>query len=122
MRVLVVDDNITNLKVAQGLLAPYKLVVDVCTNGETALEILGGESYDLIFMDHLMPGMDGLEVAKRIRMMPELDQTPIIALTANSARENVADFFENGMNDFLAKPIDSTKLENILIKWLKHKL
>ncbi|MDR2644263.1 MAG: response regulator [Planctomycetaceae bacterium] len=117
-RILVVDDNITNLKVAQGLLMPFKLNVDTCTSGKAALELVGTNKYDLIFMDHLMPDMDGLETAKRIRMLPELDKTPIIALTASSTYDNVAIFFEYGMNDCLSKPIDPKKLEAMLIKWL----
>ncbi|MDR1483605.1 MAG: response regulator [Planctomycetaceae bacterium] len=117
-RVLIVDDNITNLKVAQGLMTPFKLNVDTCTSGEAAIELVGLGKYDLIFMDHLMPDMDGLETTRRIRNLNELDKTPIIALTANSANDNTATFLENGMNDFLSKPIDPTKLEAMLIKWL----
>jgi signal transduction histidine kinase/CheY-like chemotaxis protein len=117
-RVLVVDDNLTNLKVAQGLMIPFKLNVDTCTSGEAAIELVSEGKYDLIFMDHLMPGMDGLETTKKIRMLPELGKTPIIALTANLTHDNTTAFFEHGMNDFLSKPIDPTKLEAMLIKWL----
>ncbi|MDR0391774.1 MAG: response regulator [Planctomycetaceae bacterium] len=117
-RVLVVDDNLTNLKVAQGLMMPFKLNVDTCTSGEAAIELAMEGRYDLIFMDHLMPGMDGLETTKKIRMLPEFGKTPIIALTANLTHANTTAFFEHGMNDFLSKPIDPIKLEAMLIKWL----
>ncbi|MDR2761148.1 MAG: response regulator [Planctomycetaceae bacterium] len=120
-KILVVDDNITNLKVAQGLLSPFNLQVETCTSGEAAIELVEKGGYDLIFMDHLMPGMDGLETTRRIRMLPNQDQTPIIALTANSTHDNIATFFDHGMNDYLSKPIDSTKLELMLIKWIKNK-
>ncbi|MDR1290646.1 MAG: response regulator [Planctomycetaceae bacterium] len=119
-KVLVVDDNITNLKVAQGLLAPFKLQVDTCTGGAAAIKLAETGKYNLIFMDHLMPDMDGLETTKRIRTLPNLNKTPIIALTADSTNTNIKLFLEHGMNDFLPKPIDPTKLESILIKWLKH--
>ncbi|MDR1478007.1 MAG: response regulator [Planctomycetaceae bacterium] len=121
VNILVVDDNITNLKVAQGLMTPFKLQVDTCTNGEAAIKLANTGKYDLIFMDHLMPDMDGLETTKRIRALPNLDKIPIIALTADSTNNNIKIFLEHGMNDFLPKPIDPTKLESMLIKWLKHK-
>jgi signal transduction histidine kinase/CheY-like chemotaxis protein len=120
-KILIVDDNITNLKVAQGLMAPFKLQVDTCTSGATAIKLAETGKYNLIFMDHLMPDMDGLETTKRIRTLPNLNKTPIIALTADSTNSNIKLFLEHGMNDYLPKPIDPTKLESMLIKWLKHK-
>ncbi|MDR1884948.1 MAG: response regulator, partial [Synergistaceae bacterium] len=83
-RVLVVDDNMTNLKVVQGLLAPYMVNVDSCDSGEDAIGLAGTNRYDLIFMDHMMPGMDGVETTSRIRRMDGYSEIPIIALTANA--------------------------------------
>ncbi|MDR1923199.1 MAG: response regulator [Planctomycetaceae bacterium] len=117
-RVLVVDDNITNLKVAQGLMIPFRVQVDTCDSGMMAVELVGKNKYDLVFMDHLMPEMDGLETTAKIRELPNMDKLPIVALTADSNPSNIATFFGCGMNDFLAKPIDPAKLESILTKWI----
>jgi signal transduction histidine kinase/CheY-like chemotaxis protein len=119
-KILVVDDTVTSLKVAKGLLLPYKCEVDLCMKGKQALEIIKEQDYDLVFMDHLMPEMDGIETAAKIR---ELDvdyvrKMPIIALTGNVAAGMREMFLENGMNDFLTKPIDVARLNMILEKWI----
>jgi signal transduction histidine kinase/FixJ family two-component response regulator len=117
-KALVVDDNLTNLKVAHGLLSAYKLQIDICENGPDALKFAGKTRYDLIFMDHMMPGMDGIEVTSRLRDMEGYAETPIIALTANAVSGMSEIFLQNGMNDFLSKPIDSARLYELLSKWL----
>ncbi|MCL2035136.1 MAG: ATP-binding protein [Oscillospiraceae bacterium] len=121
-RVLIVDDIMTNLKVTQGLLAPYNMRVDLCDNGMSAIEAVRTTRYDLVFMDHKMPGMDGVEATRRIRDMAENDlyykNIPIIALTANAVSGVMDMFLDNGFNDFLSKPIDTLKLDIILEKWL----
>ncbi|MDR1977259.1 MAG: transporter substrate-binding domain-containing protein [Synergistaceae bacterium] len=117
-RILVVDDNQTNLKVAQGLLLPYRVQVDVCERGEDAIALGKAHRYDMIFMDHMMPGMDGIEATARLRGMEQCDGVPIVALTANAVSGMREMFLENGMNDFLSKPIDPSKLESILYKWI----
>jgi CheY-like chemotaxis protein len=119
-KILVVDDTVTSLKVVKGLLAPYKCEVDLCMKGRQALEIIQEQDYDLVFMDHLMPEMDGIETAAKIR---ELDlayvsKMPIIALTGNAAAGMRELFLENGMNDFLTKPIDVARLNMMLEKWI----
>ena len=120
--VLVVDDVITNLKVANGLLAPYKMQVDLCKNGRMALNALRTNRYDLVFMDHKMPDMDGIETTKHIRTMGDEDpyykKVPVIALTANAVTGTKEMFLENGFNDFLSKPIDTIKLDTVLEKWI----
>ena len=112
----------TNLKVTQGLLAPYNMRVDLCDNGMSAIEAVRTTRYDLVFMDHKMPGMDGVEATRRIRDMAENDlyykNIPIIALTANAVSGVMDMFLDNGFNDFLSKPIDTLKLDIILEKWL----
>jgi signal transduction histidine kinase/CheY-like chemotaxis protein len=117
-RVLVVDDNITNLKVAQGLLLQYRMQVDICERGEDALALAENSQYDIIFMDHMMPGMDGVEATIRLRAMKKCAQTPIIALTANAVSGMREMFLKNGMNDFLPKPIEHVKLDSLLRKWI----
>ena len=120
--VLVVDDISTNLKVAEGLLTPYKMRVDLCKSGAEAIEILKSNRYDLIFMDHKMPAMDGIETTLCIRAMDDKDpyfkNVPIIALTANAISGIIEMFIGNSFNDFLSKPIDMVKLNAILEKWI----
>ncbi|MCL1894691.1 MAG: ATP-binding protein [Holophagaceae bacterium] len=120
--VLVVDDINTNLKVVMGLLMPYKMKVDSCNSGQAAIEANKDKQYDLVFMDHKMPEMDGVETTRRIRAMgekiPHLKRMPIIALTANAISGVEQYFLENGFDDFLSKPIDTIDLNTILKRWI----
>jgi len=120
-KLLVVDDIDTNLKVAEGLLAPYNLAVDICQSGTEAVKLIKSRNYDLVFMDHMMPGMDGIEATAVIRKW-EVDhdgvQVPIIALTANAISGMREMFIDKGFNDFLAKPIDVSKLDEIISQWI----
>jgi signal transduction histidine kinase/CheY-like chemotaxis protein len=117
-KVLVVDDNLVNLKIARGLLEPYGMQVDVCKSGAQALTIADQNRYDLVFMDHMMPDMDGVETTIRLRGIVEYRDVPIVALTANAISGMREMFLEKGMNDFLSKPIDPVKLETVLRKWI----
>jgi len=129
-RVLVVDDIATNLKVIEGLLAPYRAAVDTCLNGLQAIELVKHNEYDIIFMDHMMPEMDGIETTAVIRLWekdqqkkgtPLLERSkgiPIIALTANAVVGMREMFIEKGFNDFISKPIDVSKLDEILVRWI----
>jgi signal transduction histidine kinase/CheY-like chemotaxis protein/HPt (histidine-containing phosphotransfer) domain-containing protein len=121
-RVLIVDDINTNLKVAEGLMLPYKMHIDLRLSGAEAIEAVKANDYDLVFMDHMMPEMDGIEATKLIRGMdkenPHYAELPIIALTANAISGTREMFLSNGFNDFLSKPIDMVKLNVILAKWL----
>jgi len=121
-RILIVDDIGTNLKVAEGLMLPYNMKIDLCFSGAEAIAAVTKNIYDLIFMDHMMPEMDGIEATKLIREKatenPRYAELPIIALTANAVSGTKEMFLANGFNDFLSKPIDTTKLNNILGKWL----
>ena len=120
--ILVVDDIITNLKVAKGLLLPYKMQVDLCKSGLMGIAAIKSNRYDIVFMDHKMPEMDGIETTQRIRAMgnedPYYRNVPIIALTANAVSGIKEMFLENGFNDFLSKPIDTIILNAILEKWI----
>ena len=119
-RILLVDDIKTNISVAEGLMLPYRMQMDAALSGREAVLMVKQYAYDLIFMDHMMPGLDGIETTKRIRDMDgEYFQTvPIVALTANAVSGMKEMFLANGMNDFVSKPIAPGKLHNVLLKWI----
>lgn len=119
-RILLVDDNKVNLKVAEGLLRPYKMCVEMADSGIQAIEMVKNRVYDLIFMDHMMPQMDGVEATKIIRGLDgeQFRKVPIIALSANAVRGAKEMFLETGMNDFVAKPIEIHAMDSTLRKWL----
>jgi len=120
--ILVVDDVLTNLKVVKGLLLPYEMQTSLCTSGEMALSAIKLSHYDIVFMDHLMPGMDGVETMTQIRKLGEQNeyfaQVPIVILTANVVSGMREYFMESGFSDFLSKPLDVVKLNTILEKWV----
>ena len=127
-RILVVDDIATNLKVIEGLLAPYKAIVDTCLSGSEAINLVKHREYDLIFMDHMMPEMDGIETTAAIRAWEKelcsfiqipYRQIPIVALTANAVSGMREMFIKKNFSDFLAKPIDVSKLDLILDRWIR---
>ncbi|MDR1058365.1 MAG: response regulator [Treponema sp.] len=127
VRALVVDDINTNLKVMKGFLTLYEIQTDICLSGHEAVELVKMNRYDIVFMDHMMPEMDGIETAAAIRGIDRTDaycrELPIIALTANAVVEQREMFLQNGMNDFLAKPVELQKLDVLLKKWIpKEKL
>ena len=117
--VLIVDDNAVNLTVAKGLLEPLKMQINTATSANDAIDMLGQQKYDLIFMDHMMPEVDGVQATHIIRrLMPDYADTPIIALTANAIAGTREMFIAEGMNDFVAKPIDIKDINAKLKKWL----
>ncbi|MDR1136048.1 MAG: response regulator [Clostridiales Family XIII bacterium] len=119
VRVLVVDDNSINLKIAAAYLARHGIKADTAESGAAALRRIKDGKYDLIFMDHMMPEMDGLETARRIlEMGGEYADTPIIALSANAVSGARETFLEAGMKDFISKPIDPIALNKALVRWL----
>lgn len=119
-RVLVVDDNLVNRKVARGFLRPYGFVIEEAAGGREAVEKVKETKYDMIFMDHMMPEMDGIEAVQIIRTdCGENGTLPvIIALTAN-AMEGVREMFlQKGFQDFVTKPLDKKTLNVTLLKWI----
>jgi CheY-like chemotaxis protein len=124
-RVLVVDDFPTNLDVAAGMLRKYKMKVDCVTSGKECVDrIAAGEPvYNAIFMDHMMPGMDGIEAAKLIRALGTQygKNIPIIALTANVVEGNEEMFLNNGFDAFIPKPFNVMLLDSIVQKWIRDK-
>ncbi|MDE6607391.1 MAG: response regulator, partial [Lachnospiraceae bacterium] len=114
--VLVVDDNIMNLRVVEGLLRPYQIKVFVAGSGKEALSKIENMGFDFVFMDHMMPEMDGVETLHRIRQKPGqyFKNVPIIALTANAIGGAREMFLSEGFSDFVAKPIETSVLERVL--------
>jgi PAS domain S-box-containing protein len=125
-KVLVVDDVETNLDVVRGLMLPYGLNIDCASGGHEAIEKIraAGPEYDLVFMDHMMPGMDGVEAVRIIRN--EINTAyartvPIVALTANALAGNEEMFLAKGFNAYISKPIDILQLDMALNTWVRNK-
>lgn len=117
--ILIVDDNAVNLTVAEGLLEPLKMQIDTATSGMEAIDMISKCHYDIVFMDHMMPELDGVETTHIIRRLhPEYNDVPIIALTANAVEGTKEMFCEEGMNDFVAKPIELRILVSKVRQWL----
>ena len=118
-KILVVDDNAINISIASGLMAPLKMNIDSAGGGQEAIDKALSNDYDIIFMDHMMPEVDGVDATKRIREVKSDPKDPvIIALSANAMEEARKLFTESGMNDFVAKPIDVKILMSKLKEWL----
>ncbi len=122
-KILIVDDNIINLKVAEGLMKPYRMRIVTVTGGREAITALDTKDYDIVFMDHMMPEMDGVEATKLIRAQrgEYYQNLPIIALTANAINGAREMFLKEGFNDFIAKPIELSVLDRMLKTWLPEK-
>lgn len=122
--ILIVDDNEMNLKVATGLLQPLKMKIDTADSGKHAIEMVQAKKYHIVFMDHMMPVMDGVETTQRIRALDDeyLKTMPIIALTANAVVGARETFKEAGMNDFVAKPIEIKDICAKIKTWLPSEL
>ena len=122
--ILIVDDNETNLMVAEGLLRDTKVQVDTVTSGTECLTMTLRDRYDVILMDHLMPGMDVIECLHAIRTQPGgINQsTPVVILTANAGGENQELYRREGFDGYLPKPINSTQLEAELLKHLPKEI
>ncbi len=117
--VLIVDDNAVNLTVAEGLLEPLKMQIETVTSGQAAIGKIANFHYDMVFMDHMMPELDGVETTHIIRRFhSEYNDVPIIALTANAVEGTKEMFCREGMNDFVAKPIEIRVLVDKVRQWL----
>jgi CheY-like chemotaxis protein len=124
--VLVVDDVAANLEVARGLLKPYGMTVDCVSSGQAAIDRIKKEEkyYNAVFMDHMMPGMDGIEAVRIIRNEIGTDYArtvPIIALTANAIAGTEDIFLRSGFQAFLTKPIDILRLDSVIHQWVRDK-
>ena len=125
-RVLIVEDNLINARIEQALMHKYKIDADIVDNGQGAVELIKKIDYDLIFMDYMMPDMDGAETTRAIRSLAlsadggesYFAGLPIVAFTANTAADSQDKLLAAGMNDFLTKPVNITELERVLRQWL----
>lgn len=120
-RVLVVDDNMVNLKVAESLLLKYKVTVRICESGFSAIEMLKNENYDIVLMDQVMPGMDGFEAIKLIRsslVIRGARRIPIVCMTADAGGDIRERVLAGGFNDYLSKPVKEKELERVLLDYL----
>jgi len=118
-KILIVDDNAFNLKVASGLLSFMDIEAETADSGAESIELVMQNDYDLVFMDHMMPEMDGIETVQEIRKLGgKQEHLIIIALTANAVTGAREMFLKNGFNDFLSKPIDADELQEIVQKYL----
>jgi CheY-like chemotaxis protein len=125
VRALIVDDIEINLDVAEGLLSPYQMVIDRASGGAEAVRMAQENRYDFVLMDHMMPGMDGIEATAAIRAWEDKsaqglpkERLPIIALTANAISGMKEMFLEKGFSDYLSKPIEIAKLDEIMARWI----
>lgn len=123
-KVLIVDDTEINLVVAKMLLEPLEMEIDTATNGREALTLIARKKYDMIFMDHMMPVMDGVEATKALREMddPYCREVPVIALTANVIADARAQYKAAGMNDMIPKPVTSSAIRKCIFKWMPKEL
>ncbi len=122
--ILIVDDNEINLKAALGILKPMQMHIDTAENGEEALQMIQKKQYHLIFMDHLMPVMDGIETTVKLRQMEGeyYLNVPVIALSASEEAGVRESFLEAGMNDWAAKPIVMKEIRGKIKRWLPGEL
>lgn len=122
--VLIVDDNEINLEVTAAFLEPLKMKIDLADSGKQALILAHQKRYHLIFMDQMMPGMDGVETTKRLRRLPDAycRTVPVIALTANALSEVREQLQQAGMNDYLAKPVEAKELYRCILKWIPRNM
>ncbi len=123
MKVLIVDDNMINRKVARNFLKSYEFDLTEAESGPEAIELTRASWFDLIFMDHMMPGMDGIEAAEIILSdCSEKGTAPVmVALTANAMEGMREQFLEHGFQDFIAKPLDRKELNQLLLRWVPEK-
>lgn len=122
-KILVVDDNTINLRVMKEMLSKFKITPTLCSNGVQAVEAMKAKGFDLIFMDHMMPGMDGIETTRLIREIPETGKkVSVIALSANAVKGAEKIYKDNGLDGYLAKPVSINAVGKTLKKYLPNYL
>ncbi|MCK4709152.1 MAG: response regulator, partial [Gammaproteobacteria bacterium] len=120
-QVLVVEDNIVNQQVAEGMLQKFGVNIDLASNGEEAIKALEQKSYDIVFMDCQMPVLDGYEATQQIRdqLSPVQNHSiPVVAMTANAMQGDREQCIAAGMDDYIAKPVDPSRIQIALSRWL----
>ncbi|MHC1721583.1 MAG: ATP-binding protein [Aminipila sp.] len=123
-KILIVDDNVMNLAVVTGLLKNTELKIDTVTSGKECLDKITKNVYHIILMDHMMPDMDGIETFERMNLLNDnlCKSAPVIALTANAISNAKEMYLDYGFTDYISKPIEGSKLERILIKYLPSEI
>lgn len=116
-RILIVDDNKLNIKIAANLMKKYNFIIEEALSGEECLSMVQNNNYDLIFMDIMMPNMDGVETLNRLRKMPGFN-TKVVALTADALDGSREKFLQAGFDEYIAKPIDKVLLEKVISKFI----
>jgi CheY-like chemotaxis protein len=119
-KILIVDDNMINLKVAENFVKLYNPIIDTVTSGKECLMRIKKEKYDLILLDDMMPQLSGIETMRLIKKNKSID-TPVIVLTANDIDGAKDNYLAAGFDDYLSKPIDKQKLKDILIKYIVNR-
>ena len=121
-RALIVDDNELNLKVTKKILGEYNFTIDTLTNGKDCVyKIKEGQQYDIIFLDHMMPEMDGIQVIHILRKLEDYDIPPVVALTANAITGVREMYLKEGFDEYLSKPINMSELNRLINKYFAHK-
>lgn len=118
MKILIVDDSLINLKVEQKMLEKLNCVVETALSGDECLEKVKENTYDLIFMDIMMPNMDGVETFKKLQLM-ESFKTPVVTLTADVENEARERYLKIGFNDYLSKPVSIEQLKTVVETYQK---
>ena len=116
--ILVVDDTPVNLTVIRGLLKKTQIVIDTAFSGPEAIRMASQQAYDIVFIDHMMPEMDGIETLHELEKIPQLKNTVFVALTANAISGAREMYINEGFADYLSKPVDGVRLENMLVSYL----
>lgn len=116
-RILIVDDTVVNLKMIRELLKKNEIKTDLAANGQDAIDMAKRKKYNMIFIDHIMPHMDGIKTMKEIQDGPNVD-VPMVALTANTEVGSREFYLKAGFQDYLSKPVDGDKLEEMVEKYL----
>lgn len=122
-KILLVDDNKLNLKVAEKVLEPYKFNITTLDNGKDCVDLIkSGEEFDMIFLDHMMPRMDGIEVLHILRKLDGYNIPPVVALTANAITGMREMYLNEGFDDYLSKPINTGDLDKLIKKYFNSKV
>lgn len=123
-RILVVDDTEINLKVFTSLLSKTKMQIETADSGDACIQLFKKNHYDLIFLDHMMPNKDGIETMKEMKTLQDTPNTdtPVICLTANAISGMREMYIEAGFHDYLTKPIDTSRLEDMILRYLPSDL
>ena len=117
-KILITDDNEMNRKVASNLMKLFGIEPDICESGKETIEMMKKNHYDMLFLDHMMPEMDGIETLKVLRDSSLVDNTVVIALTANAVVGAREQYMNAGFDDYLSKPIELSQMEKLLVKYI----